>query len=931
MTREPDEGRSELSERPVESRSASPAQDYGSATNVADVSGSAYDSLGRRASGNVVAQFELQEPLGVGGMGVVYRARDRRLERTVALKFISRAVSEEPQAKARFLAEARAAAALEHPNICTVHEIGETPDGQLYIAMAFVDGPTLRQLVEEGPLPMEKAVDIARQIAAGLERAHESGVVHRDVKPANVIVGRDGVVKLVDFGVAKLAGLALTRTGVAPGTPAYMSPEQAGAEEIDHRTDLWSLGVVLYEILTGTRPFPGETDLALLSQIMTAEPPPIGTLRPDVPVELERLVSRALEKSPGRRFQSASEMRQELSRLAGPSGSDAHALGPRSVDVASSRAGSPKPSRGLRVPRPWLTSVGLLLLAGTGIGTWTWLSGGSSVPGQTLRVSISSPGVVTPQLSAAISPDGRQIAFVATEASGPARMWVRTLDQLEARPVPNTERAAHPFWSPDGRSIGFIADNQLKRVDLADGRVQTLADTLIRAGPAWGPDGTILFSRSAAQLVAVPSDGGAARTILEGDSANQLTSILWPRFLPDGRRFVFIGTSRQPGRRGIYVGSLDSNQTTFLLQSDFRAWYAPQGYLLYARDEAVVAQRFDPERLALRDDPIVIADGVWGARTAGQASFSVSETGALAYVNASLWDGELSWFDRAGRPLGSAAPPTRYEGQVPQISPDGRRVAVARGELGRQLVWVLEAPPTPAVQHTSTSGTFVNPVWGRDSRSLLFTLGGRLLVKDTETGSERVVLDSVPGTLQDWSLDGNYAVFTRTATRAQILAVRLDGDGLPLPFLQTPYNTTQPQLSPSGRWIAYTSNESGRDEVYVQSFPQPGRKRRVSADGGAMPRWRRDGTELFYVAANQFLTAVPVLDAASMELGPGTQLFRTRLVVEGSESTDLPTRYDAAPDGQRFLLRYPPVDPGPPITIVLNWPQLLTSARSQPN
>jgi dipeptidyl aminopeptidase/acylaminoacyl peptidase len=392
--------------------------------------------------------------------------------------------------------------------------------------------------------------------------------------------------------------------------------------------------------------------------------------------------------------------------------------------------------------------------------------------------------------------------------------------------------------------------------------------------------------------------------------------ILWPRFLPDGRHFIYFAGSSRPEHTGIYVGSLDSDQTKLVMNTDFRAWYA-LGRLLFLRGEAVLAQPFDVARFQVHGEPMVIADGVWYARPAAQASFSVSETGTLAYVNATLWDGELIWFDRAGRALGSAGPAVRHEGVTPQISRDGRRIAVTRGEFGREDIWLLGAAGESPTRLTFTTESDGMPVWSGDSRRIMFGTT-QLFVRDVDAGTEEMVMDSAPGQLLDWSRDGRFVVFQRSGSRAQLWYAQL-ANGSPLPFLEGPYNMTQAQLSPDGKWIAYTSNESGRDEIYVQAFPVPGRKRQVSNGGGAMPRWRQDGRELFYLAGNQYITAVSILDSVTVTLGPPTPLFRTRLVVEGSESVGLPVRYDVAPDGLRFLIRYPPADPGPPITVVINW------------
>ena len=422
----------------------------------------------------------------------------------------------------------------------------------------------------------------------------------------------------------------------------------------------------------------------------------------------------------------------------------------------------------------------------------------------------------------------------------------------------------------------------------------------------------------------MPATGGVVKELPATDPPQVVR--WWPRFLPDGRHFIYFGVNVAGDERGVYLGSLDSPEIKLLLRTDLRAWYAAPGYLVFPRDETLLAQPFDPVRLQLQGVPEPIAEGAWFARGAAQSSFSVSETGALAYVNASLWDAQLQWFDRAGRPLGPAAPAARYEGRTPQISPDGRWIAVGRGEFGREDIWLLGTSGGAPVRVTFTPEGDGMPVWSPDGRRVMYateSLGGfRLFVKEIDTGTENLMLESTnKQVLADWSRDGRFAVFDTNHT---IWISRLDADDGSLAiFEDTPYNEAQAQLSPNGQWITYTSNESGRDEVYVQAFPKPARKRQVSSGGGAMPRWRADGHELFYLRGDQFLVSVPIADESSLDLGAAQPLFRTRIIVQGSESVGLPTYYDVLPDGSRFLVRYPPEDPGPPITVVLNWTSAL--------
>jgi Tol biopolymer transport system component len=775
----------------------------------------------------------------------------------------------------------------------------------------------LRARLAHGELPIAETISILRDVARALEYAHSQGIAHRDIKPDNVLIAGTSAV-VADLGVAKalvaartdgsepehpdeFRHMTLTTAGVALGTPAYMAPEQAaGDPATDTRADIYSFGVVAYEMLAGQPPFAGRSVPGILAAHVTEVPRPITSVRPSTPAPLAELVARCLEKRPGDRPQSTRELARALDAIAITA--DASRPFISSKRVSASRV-------------VWFVAA-LAVVAG-GIAAYLKLHEAS--PGNVLRVSLSAPGALTPQISATVSPNGKQVAFVAADSAGKAVLWVRELDQLDAKAIPGTQRAAHPFWSPDGRSIGFIADNQIKRVELSGGQPQAITPTGTRMGPAWGSTDSIVFTPRYDEFAVVSAAGGAVRTVMKADARRGEVVFGWPRFLPDGRHFIYFSSNRFPDSTGIYVASLGSSEKKFILRNDLQAWYAPPGYLVFARDETIMAQPFDARRLELSGQAMPVAEGVWSIRGAARASFSVSDNGVLAYVNATLWNAELDWFDRTGRPLGSVGPAVRREGLTPQISPDGRRVAVARGEFLGAAFYVLGTSGEAARRLTFASDGIGAPVWSNDGRRVMLTTGSRLLLKDVDSGTEQVVMDSMPDALLDWSRDGRFAVFEHVGSRTHLWVAQFGRDTSVAPFITTAYNETQGQISPNGHWIAYTSNESGRDEVYVQSFPVAGRKQQVSIDGGVMPRWRRDGRELFYLAANQFLTAVPIGDPTSLTLGRPAPLFRTRLVVEGSESTGLPTTYDVSGDGQRFLLRYRPTDPGPPMTVVTNW------------
>jgi Tol biopolymer transport system component len=870
-------------------------------------------------SGTRLGSYELLSLLGEGGMGEVYRARDLELRRDVAIKVLPASVSGDPERLARLRREAQVLAALNHPHIAQIYGLAGEGDVR-GLVLELVEGETLADRLAHKPhgLAIAEALPIARDIAAALDAAHAKGVVHRDLKPANIKITPEGVVKILDFGIATIVApdptgepvgpKALTQLaaepGVVAGTVAYMSPEQARGAAVDRRADGWAFGCVLYEMLTGRPVFDGPTETDTLAATLSRTPD-WTALPADTPAAIRRLLERCLQKDAAQRFRDLGDARFVIE--------DA-------FSVAEAGATAPKVAR----RGGWLTptaAVAVATVIGAGaFAAYSRLRAPAAPP--VIRMSIAAPGVVTPQLSAAISPDGRNVAFVSTDASGQSLLWVRALESLEARALPGTEHAAHPFWSPDGRSLGFIADAKVKRVALAGGAVQSLADTTYRGGPAWGPDGTILFMPRGDTFATVAASGGAVQNLPAPDPPQVVRT--WPRFLPDGRHFIYFGATAK--EYGVYLGSLDSPETKLLLHSDFGAWYAPPGYLVFPRDETLMAQPFDSVRFELHGEPEPIAEGIWFARTAARSSFSVTEN-ALAYVNASLWDAQLLWYDRTGRPLGPAAPVVRYEGRTPQVSPDGRRIAIGRGEYGREDIWVLGTPGSAPVRLTFTPEGEFDPAWSADGRRVMYAsqsrAGTRLATKDVDTGEEQLLLESKPGgfVLLDWSRDGRYVLFERGD---RLWFARLDADDRsPAVFDNSPYNEAQGQMSPNAQWIAYTSNATGRDEVYVESFPTPGRKRQVSSGGGAMPRWRADGHELFYLGGDQFLVSVPITDEGSLELGTPERLFRTRIVVQGSESGGLPTNYAVSTDGSRFLVRYPPEDPGPPISVVLNWQSAL--------
>jgi Tol biopolymer transport system component/predicted nucleic acid-binding protein len=772
-------------------------------------------------------------------------------------------------------------------------------------------------------LPLHEALSIARQIADALDAAHTQGIVHRDLKPDNVKITPTGTVKVLDFGIAKFHDphatgdrtaatvVGETQIGAVLGTAAYMSPEQARGLPVDKRTDVWAFGCVLYELLTGKPAFEGATATDTLAAVLEREPD-WQRLPAAVPVTIRRLLQRCLQKDTHRRLRDLGDIRIQLEdALAAPEHAEAGAAQTRARGQPRSRAA--------------FATAAVALVAIAGFVAFRYFEPTAELPVASLtRLSISTPWPVIPPAGTAISPDGRQVAFVAADASGQNRLVLRALDSVETRALPGTEGAFGPFWSPDGRSLGFYADGEIKRVDVAGGSVLSVVQASNTTG-SWSNDDIILHHRENG-LWTVPAGGGALVQVTTLERSRDYRHA-WAQFLPDRRHFLYFIGSFDAERRGVYVGSLDSPDTKLVLKTDFQARYAPSGYLLFMSNEQLLAQPFDLERHELTGRPTIVADGVWVAALAGRATFSISDNGTLAYVNASLWNTQLAWFDRRGALLGELGPPDRYAGQLPNLSPDGRRVAISRGLWSREQVWVLDADDGAATRLTFEDQRAVNAVWSSDGRRVAYDWwtgsGRQLVIKDVDSGEQETMdLSAWPF---DWSADGRFIVYQQgSQIDADLWALPLDGERTPIALTQTPRAYEfQAQLSPDDRWLAYVSLESGRYEVYVQRFPDGGGKRQVSLAGGAAPRWRPDGTELYYIAPDSNLMAVAVRGTTTLELGPPTLLFRSRAPYLDASNNSVGGVLDVTADGQRFLINIRPDDLTAPIMVVGNWPAAL--------
>jgi serine/threonine protein kinase/Tol biopolymer transport system component len=873
--------------------------------------------------------YSIVERIGVGGMGEVYRARDTRLGRDVALKVLSPEFAANPDRLARLEREARVLASLNHPHIATIHGLEEHNDARALV-LELVAGTTVADRLASGPLRVNEAIAIAKQIAEALEAAHEKGIVHRDLKPANIMLTPAGVVKVLDFGLAKSTqdsttggeSVEPTREGLVVGTVAYMSPEQARGQSVDARTDIWAFGCVFYEMLTGRSPFVGATVTDTLAAIVEREPD--WTAFPQsTPPAIRRLLQRCLHKEGRNRLHSVADARLEIEEaLSIPK----DAVAPTPV-VAAKRTATARAFVPLGI-----VAIGILLIA-------TPYLRRDEPPREATRFLVTPPegwalsaqssgGPATNPL--AVSPDGRHLAFALQNASGASRIWIRSLDTLDARELDGTDGGAAPFWSPDSRWLAFVARGKLHKIDVAGGAAVPLCDCpSVRAG-TWNRDGVLLFFDGSPLLRRVSASAGIPTNITtlgKGETYNTR-----PHFLPDGRHFLYrsLLATAISNRGPIYVGSLESNERTHVLDADSTNVVYSQHHLLFLRDNALIAQPFDAERLTVAGEAFPVAEQI---RTFGGLPFgffSASENGVLAYQTGTSARGpQLTWIDRSGNVLGRVGARALYN-RI-ELSPDGTMAAVQLQTNGQEDVWVLDLErdgnPRRLTFDTLPEGV---PIWSPESDRVVYAWSRSrqsLHVKSThgaDGGEELLPIEGGYPRPASWSRDGQHLLYEAQSTdgREEIWVLPLSGDRKPSRFASHPVaRQFNSQFSPDGRWIAYVSNESGRFEVYVAPFMTPGAKgMKISSNGGRWPRWSQDGKELFYVDGlpNQPKTLVAATISQrglDFRVDTVTRLF----VVRWPEQA--PYFYAPARDGKRFLVNVEPdieSDP-PPITVVVNW------------
>jgi Tol biopolymer transport system component len=872
------------------------------------------------AAGHRLGPYEILAPLGAGGMGEVYRARDMRLDRIVAVKVLPSHVSTSPEVRRRFELEAKTISQLSHPHICALHDIGR--EGEVdYLVMELLEGQTLSERLEKGPLPLELTLRYGMEIADALNRAHLQGIVHRDLKPANVMLTKSGV-KLLDFGLAKamapvvpqgsLTALPtqahLTQEGTILGTLQYMAPEQLEGKEADARTDIFALGDLLYEMATGKKAFSGASQASLISAIMRNDPLPISQTYPMTPLALDHAVQTCLAKDPDDRWQSVADVRREL----------------RWIAEAGSRTGMavpPIPGRGSMARLAWALVAVVGLAAVGSLAFVIEHLRHESVAEHGLRFSILAPEGSTASEGFAVSPDGRSLAFSGTDATGHGALWLRSLESGDYSMLPGTEDARLPFWSPDSRHIGFFTRDKLRKTDIGGGTPSTICDLggSYARGGTWSNEGIILYSPSVASpLFRVSSDGGTPVPVMTiADSAGTgISAQFWPWFLPDGRRFLYVSVGRKADRviSEVCIGSLDGDKPIKIVQTPgpYPVAYAPKGYLLFV-GEALIAQALDPGTGRLSGEEIRLS-GPLGTSLSSLATetwyrpFSISRDGILVFGGASaeLVSRELTWFDRTGKVLGRIGSHRAY--RDPSISPDGKRVAgQINEEMGLGDLWLLDLDRNIESRFTFQAASRVNPLWSPDGSRIVFASnqeGGvwQIFEKRSDgTGPEERILKTdrqdVP---TDWSADGRFLVYEerdpRTSKR-DLWLLPMTGDRNPMRYMETPFDEFQGQFSPDGKWMAYGSEESGRWEIYVQPIPASGGKWQVSNAGGTQPRWRRDGREIFYLSMDKKIVSVEARLGPRPEFGAPEALFPVWLL-QNAVGTD---EFVPASDGQRFL------------------------------
>jgi Tol biopolymer transport system component/predicted Ser/Thr protein kinase len=871
--------------------------------------------------GRRLGPYEILSAIGAGGMGEVYKARDTRLDRIVAIKVLPAHLADRAELRERFDREAKTIASLNHPHICTLYDTGHQNEID-FLVMEYLEGETLAQRLVKGALPIQQVLQFAIEIADALDKAHRKGVTHRDLKPGNIMITKSGT-KLLDFGLAKLtqevapatpvsqlptANDAITAQGTILGTLLYMAPEQLEGKEADARTDIFAFGAVVYEMATGKKAFAGKSQASVIGAIMSTEPPPISSLQPMTPPALERVVKKCLAKEREDRWQSAKDLTDELQWIAGSS------------EIVKAAAQEPKLPRKIW-QRPIvlaIAGVAIAVLAATAI--WKFKP---AEPQPVTRTVISLPPdqrlAALDEPVVALSSDGSNLAYAAVRG-GTQQIFLRALDSLEARPMPGTEGGYGPFFSPDGQWLGFFQGGALKKVSVSGGAAVTLSQVGGSArGATWDSQGTIIFApATATPLWQVSKEGGDSKPLARLDQGEATQR--WPRALPGGKAFLYASGAIGAASLKIIVQPTEAGKGRDLALGGTSPQYARSGHLLYVQGATLMAVPFDPERLEIRGSAVPVVEGVAHA-TDGAAQYSISDAGSLVYVSGGVTSiqRKLLWVSRNGTEQVLGAPAQTYG--YPRISPDGRRVALETEDQ----IWLYDLARDTLTRFTFEGTNNQSPVWTPDGKRIAFYSNKEgpaniwWQLADGSGGLERLTTTQYPQIPRSWSPDGQLLAFheNNPTTKKDIWVLRLS-DHKTEPFLRTPFNEGGPVFSPDGHWIAYISDESGRPEIYVQPYPGPGGKWQISTDGGNEPAWNRNGRELFYRSGNKMM-AVDVTTQPTFSPGKPKVLFEGQYVAVSPGLTG--TAYDVSPDGQRFLMvkETEASMSATQINVVLNW------------
>lgn len=893
--------------------------------------------------GTIILHYNILEELGRGGMGEVYKAQDTKLDRYVALKFLPSQLTASEEDKARFIQEAKAASAMNHPNVCTIHDIQEYND-QLFIVMEYVDGKTLKD--KKDSLSEKQILEIGIQTAEGLAAAHEKGIVHRDIKPENIMVRKDGIVQIMDFGLAKLYTSGnvsrLTKAGTTMGTMGYMSPEQVQGLDVDHRTDIFSLGVVLYEMLAGESPFKGVHETAIMYEIVNVDPPPISTVKEGIDPQIDEIILECLEKDKDERCQSAKELAKDLRKVkksTGHSKSRVYSTFKSSSNNQTIQTGTKKSSGSIAIEVferrfelqklfPYLFVIVTILAA---VFAYLYLSMDRGTDNSTIQFKLYPPdGSKFTNSGPKISPDGKTIAFTVTDSTGKSMIWLRAIGSVEAKPLEGTENAAYPFWSYDGKYLGFFADKKMQKINPASGSRQVICDAKEGYGAIWGKDNQILFMPSFfSSIYKINAGGGTPVQFTKLDNALGEEHHLPIQFLPDNKHFIYTAISRNEGRSHVFIGSVDDNSRKSIYPANSKvgfndkAYFISPDYLFYSKDKSLFVQEFDPDDYNFKGEPKIILNNI--------NDFDVADNIIVVSTGAGNSYSDLILYNRNGKVLKER----KNLGLLIEmsLSPDQKKLAYHRvygpgnEESSNQDIWILDREREFNTRFTTEPASDIVPLWSPDGSKIVYASSPDSVYniyekKLTGDGTPKLLFknDYVVKAPFVWSANGKYILLgvQSSGTGYDIWALPTSGNSKPFPYLYSKFDEHPGGFSPDGKWVVYSSDETGRSEIYLQRFPKPEQKLVVSTNGGSLPEWSKNGKEIFYISTDDYLTSVEIAPGSPPAIGTTSKLFKTGQLY-------FLKMYSVLDNGNKFLVNKILFDDTLKSSIViLNWKSMIS-------